>query len=35
MKKYCLVTFLFAVLVSMPMFAYDFVQNGIYYRPSS
>ena len=32
MKKYCLVTFLFAMLMSMPMFAYDFVQNGIYYN---
>ncbi len=32
MKKYCLATFLFAMLMSMPMFAYDFVQNGIYYN---
>ena len=32
MKKYCLVTILLSVLMSMPMFAYDFVQNGIYYN---
>ena len=32
MKKYCLVTILLTLLMSMPMFAYDFVQNGIYYN---
>ena len=31
MKKYCLVTILLSVLMSMPLSAYDFVQNGIYY----
>ena len=29
MKKYCLVTILLSVLMSMPVSAYDFVQNGI------
>ena len=32
MKKYCLVTILLSVLMSMPVSAYDFVQNGIYYN---
>jgi len=32
MKKYCLVTILLTLFMSMPMFAYDFVQNGIYYN---
>ena len=32
MKNYCLVTILLTLLVSMPMFAYDFEQDGIYYN---
>ena len=32
MKKLYLITILFTILVSMPMFAYDFEQNGIYYN---
>ena len=32
MKKQVLITILFAMLMSMPMFAYDFEQNGIYYN---
>lgn len=31
MKKYCLVTILLSVLMSMPLSAYDFEKNGIYY----
>ena len=31
MKKYCLVAILLSLLMSMPLSAYDFVQNGIYY----
>ena len=32
MKKYCLVTILLSVLMSMPVSAYDFEKNGIYYN---
>ena len=32
MKKYCLVTILLSVLMSMPLSAYDFEKNGIYYN---
>lgn len=32
MKKCFIVTILLTLLMSMPMFAYDFVQNGIYYN---
>ena len=32
MKKQVLITILFAMLMSMPMFAYDFQKDGIYYN---
>lgn len=32
MKKFCLISFLFSMLVSMPMSAYDFIKDGIYYN---
>ena len=32
MKKHYIITILLAMFMSMPMFAYDFEQNGIYYN---